>query len=341
MANNYGLTNAQMVDFLGLPADIITKIQTAQGEEFRAVSNEFLTALVNKIVYQSVDSMTFTNPFKKFDGRPINYGETIENIFVEMPEGYKFNPNATNPFAKKNPSVKTLYASINYDMQYKVTIQDALLRKAVLNEYGFMNLIDTILSQLQKRVSLDEYFATLTMLNNENIYAAGFEEIERGATEEETAKKVTKLIVNTMSRFTLPGNGNNALGVLQTSRKEDVLLIIKAELLNSINLDYLAGVYNLSKVELLSQIIPVDSFQTTNASGDIVGEDIDFVMLDTKGFDIHTNLQDGGMIYNPEGKYTNHFANLWKVLSFKYFYNAMAFKLVEPVQQTEAVTTND
>lgn len=327
MANNYGLSNSQMVDYLGLPQEIITKIQTAQGDDFKAVANEFLTALVNKIVYQSVDSMEFANPFKKYDGRPINYGETIENIFVEMPEGYKFNPNATNPFAKKKPSVQTLYATINYDMQYKVTIEDALLRKAVLNEYGFMNLVDTILSQLQKRVSLDEYFATLAMLNNENIYATGFEAVTRGATDKETAEKVTKLIINTMSRFTLPGNGNNKLGVLQTSRKEDVLLIIKAELLNSINLDYLAGVYNLSKVELLSQIIPVDSFVTSNVDGEPVGEDIDFVMLDTKGFDIHTNLQDGGMIYNPEGKYTNHFANLWKVISFKYFYNAMAFKL--------------
>lgn len=328
MANNYGLTNAQMVDYLGLPQDIITALQTAQGQEFTAVSNQFLSALVNKIVYQSVDSMEFSNPFKKFDGRPINYGETIENIFVEMPQGYKFDPNATNPFAKKKPSVKTLYASINYDMQYKITIEDSLLRRAALNEYGFMNLIDTILAQLQKRVSLDEYFATIGMLNNEDIYAAGFEEISVSSNKKERAEKVTRTIINTMSRFTLPGNGNNALGVLQSSRKEDVLLIIKAELLNDINLDYLAGVYNLSKVDLLSQIIPIDSFVTTNASGESQGTDIDFVMLDTKGFDIHTNLQDGGMIYNPEGKYTNHYANLWKVLSFKYFYNARAYKLV-------------
>ena len=328
MANNYGLTNAQMVDFLGLPQDIITKLQTAQGDTFSATANQFLSALVNKIVYQSVDSMEFTNPFKKFDGRPINYGETIENIFVEMPEGYKFNSEATNPFAKKKPSVKTLYASINYDMQYKVTIEDSLLRRAALNEYGFMNLIDTILAQLQKRVSLDEYFATIAMLNNEDIYAAGFEEVSVSSDAKARAEKVTRTIINTMSRFTLPGNGNNALGVLQSSKKEDVLLIIKAELLNDINLDYLAGVYNLSKVDLLSQIIPVDSFVTTNASGEEVGTDIDFVMLDTKGFDIHTNLQDGGMIYNPEGKYTNHYANLWKVLSFKYFYNARAYKLV-------------
>ena len=34
------------------------------------------------------------------------------------------------------------------------------------------------------------------------------------------------------------------------------------------------------------------------------------------------------MIYNPKGKYTNQYTNLWKVFGFKYFYNAKAFKLV-------------
>ena len=51
------------------------------------------------------------------------------------------------------------------------------------------------------------------------------------------------------------------------------------------------------------------------------------MVIDTKGFDNHVALEDGGMIYNPKGKYTNHFYNLWKIISFKYFYNARAFKL--------------
>ena len=93
--------------------------------------------------------------------------------------------------------------------------------------------------------------------------------------------------------------------------------------------------FNLSKVDLIKQIIPVRSFKTIapdTEDAEEVGEDLDFIILDAKGFDIHPALEDSGMIYNPKGKYTNHFTNSWKIISYKYFRNARAFKVkYEPV----------
>lgn len=332
--NGAGVTNKQLLEYLELPSDTLTNLATAQGTDYQAKSNEFLDALFNKVLYQTVASMDFTNPFKRYDGFPIQYGDTIENIFVELPKGYKFDKDATDPFTKVNPDVKTLYSSINYEMQYCSTIQDSLLRRACLSEYGMMNLIDTIIGALSKAMNIDEYKATIAMLNNKDLYAGGFQtlEFEKGATDKDKAELVTKTIVNTVSSFKLPMTSNNKLGVEQNSSASDLLLVIKYGLLNSINLDYLTGVYNLSKVDLLKNIVEVDGFQVTKDVGGtptIVGEDLDFIIVDTKGFDMHTALQDGGLIYNPKGKYTNHFYNLWKIMSFKYFYNARAFKLTE------------
>lgn len=328
MPNN-GLTNEELVEYLELPDTIIEDLKTAQGSQFQAVSNQFLEPLFNKVIYQAVEQMDFSNPFKKYDSYPVQFGDTIENIFVETPKGYKFNKDATDPFTKVKPTVKTLYATINYEMQYETTIEDSLLRRAVLNRYGFMNLIDSILRSLEQAATNDEYFATIGMLNNENIFAEGFQDVKRGTSNEETAKIITEKVVDTMSSFTLPMTSNNKLNVLHTTRDSDVLLIIKYKLLNMINLDYLSGVYNLSKVDLVKNIIVVDSFQVAGEDGSLQGEDIDFMVIDTRGFDNHVALQDGGMIYNPKGKYTNHFYNLWKIISFKYFYNARAFKLVD------------
>lgn len=342
--NGAGLTNPELIEYLELPEDILTALQTAQGSEWQGVANQFLSALVNKVLYQTVETMEFTNPFKKYDSFPINYGDTIENIFVELPVGYKFDKDATDPFTKKNPSVKTLYATINYELQYETTVQDSLLRRAAVSEYGFMNLIDSILSTLSKAMSFDEYKATIAMLNNEDIFANGIEEIEEGASVTETAKSVTETIVNTVSSFKLPMTSNNKAGVLNATRPENCLLIIKYGLLNSINLDYLTGVFNLSKVDLVKNIIEVDGFQVTKpgeVEGEevpvLVGDDIDFMVIDSRGFDNHVALQDGGMIYNPKGKYTNHFMNLWKIISFKTFYNARAFKLVPANAASEEV----
>ena len=156
-----GLTNSELIEFLDLPADTVDKLRTAEGTTWQAVKNQFLDALYNKVLYQTVASLDFENPFKKFDSFPVNFGDTIENIFVEMPTGQKFDANVTNPFAKATPSVKSLYATINYELKYKTTVEDSLLRRATLNQYGFMNLIDTIVMQLAKSASIDEYFATM------------------------------------------------------------------------------------------------------------------------------------------------------------------------------------
>lgn len=328
MANN-GLKNIELVEFLGLPTEIITDLQVQQGESFKATSNEFLNALFNKVVYQQVEKMDFVNPFKKYDSYPINYGDTIENIYVELPTGYQYDKDAVNPFDRVNPSVKALYASINYQMQYETTIYDAELRKATFSEYGFMNLIDSILSALSTSKVVDEYKSTLTMLNNEAIMANGVEEIDTTTltTDEEKAKLIASTIVDVATEYELPSSVNNKAHVETITPKERVLLVIKRSVLNSINLDYLAGVFNLDKVDLIKNIIQVESFQVKNTEGQVTGDDIDFMILDTKGFDNHVALEDGGMIYNPKGKYTNHFYNLWKIISFKYFYNCRGFKI--------------
>ena len=326
------LTNAEVVEYLGLQEDIITKLQTEQGTSYTATANEFIEALVNKIVYQTVDTFGWKNPFRKYDSFPVNYGDTIENIFVELPKGYTFDKDATDPFTKYIPSVKVLYASINYEMQYCVTIQDALLRRAALNEYGFNNLITNILASMVTSKNVDEYFATLAMLNNEDLYANGFEEIDVSdlVSDAEKAKKITQAIVDVVSGFQLPNNKFNKMGVMTATNPQDVLLMVRRDIYNSINLDYLAGVFNLQKVDLVKNIMQVESFQTmthdeTQDKDVVVGEDLAFIVVDTRAFDNHVCLEDGGMIYNPKGKYTNHFTNLWRILSFKYFYNARAF----------------
>ena len=332
------LTNSELVSALGLPEDILTKLQTEQGTSFTATANQVIEAIVNKIVYQKVHSMSFSNPFKKFEGYAVKYGDTIENIFVDVPVGYTFDKDATDPFTKYVSNVKALYATINFEMQYPTTIQDSLLRRAVLNEGGLMNLVNEIVSRMGQRKDIDEYQATVYMLNNADIYAGGFETLDVSSfqTELEKYKAITTKIIDVVTDFALPCKDNNKLAVLNATPKEDCLLVIKQEILNHINLDYLAGVFNLSKVDLVKNIIPVRSFQVVKPGDETaipevepsaVGEDLAFVVLDTRGFDIHSALEDSGMIYNPKGKYTNHFTNDWKIISYKYFYNARAFKL--------------
>ena len=96
MANN--LTNTDISRYLGLTDADVTALQTAQGDEFQVVKNKFLNAILNKIAYQKVENMKWSTPFEELRGYPIKYGDTIENIFIDVPAGYDYDMHATNPF---------------------------------------------------------------------------------------------------------------------------------------------------------------------------------------------------------------------------------------------------
>lgn len=326
------LSNKEVLTALGLPKTIMTALATQEGDQFTATVNEVLNA-VNKIAFQKVEKMNFSDPFKKYDGRPITYGSTIENIWIQQPDGYKYDKDATDPFAKQANKNKVLYAAINYDMQYQTTIQKDLMKRAVLNEGGLMELINYITESVGTRAEIDTYEATIRMLNNPALYADGFEtlDVSQYANDpKQRAKKIGRKIKDVVTDFALPATDNNKLRVKNICPRERALLIIKQELLNDIDWDYLEGVFNLTKVDLGTKIITVRDFRTISNDAltpSLVGEDLAFVILDERGFDNHLALRDSGAIYNPKGRYFNQFTDIWKIIAYKYWYNARAFKL--------------
>lgn len=354
--NIAALTNEQILDSIGFPADFLDTLRTLQGNQYVAKSNEFLSALVNKILYQRVLDMDFTNPFSKYDSFPIEMGDTIENIYVQLVRGYKFDKDADDPFKKVNPEVVSAYVSINYEMQYCITIQDVLLRRAALSTYGLTNLVEKLLRSVVVALNVDEYLANIIMLNNAELYANSvydaqaqkysIEELDVSDKSSDTEKyaAIAEKIIDVYTDMLIPSPDYNKRGVFTVSSKKNLLLIIKRSILNKINLEYLTGVYNLDKVDLLSNILQVRDFRVAirDYNQDPIvtsedGEDIAFIILDTTGFDNHQALRDDGMIYNPKGKYTNHFANNWKILSYRTDCQAVAYKVKLVPDNTQAV----
>lgn len=328
--------NGRLMNSLGLPSDTLTKLQTAEPQTFTQTKNAFLTALFNKISLMVVDTLQFNDPFGKWYGQPINYGDTIENIYVDVPTGYDYNANKdVSPFVKAPAEVKTLYLSINYQMQYETTITDVEIRRAVFTPNGLMNLVTKIMSTMPTASMGNRYFATIGMLATPGIYAKGVESVTYATgNDEDLAKKATKAIIDCARSMSYLNKTNNKLKVMQNTPRDKLILVIKGSVLDKINLDYLTGVFNLSKVDLLTRIVDIETFSVTyidNTTGSPVEKtkesDIDFVLIDERGLDLHMALQDAGMIYNPRDLSTNHYYNEWALLGYKYWFNARAFKL--------------
>lgn len=352
------LTNTEIVELAGIESTQLANIQSAEASTYSAAANAILTSIYNKICYQKLEKFEgFTNPFLEYDGFEVKYGDTIENIYFDRVTGYAYSKDSTDPFRPSVNVPKALYVSINYQMKYVTTIYKDTFKKAVLNEYGLQGIVDMIMATLTQGKEIDEYLAQIGFLGTADIYANRVAPVTPGnpytieeldhtdspwsdvSTSAELGHAIAKFIISEQKNMQLPSTDNNVMGVMTSTPKSKSLLVIRQKVLDCIDMDYLVGVYNLDKTELMGRIIPVRDFQviknvisnprtaSESVSTSKVGADMDFVILDTRGFDNHPCLNETGSIFNPEALYTNHFLHFWKIFAYKQWFQAKAWKL--------------
>ena len=60
--------------------------------DYPTLQNEFLSALINRIGRVLITSKMYSNPWAIFKQGMLEYGETIEEIFVNLAKPFEFDP---------------------------------------------------------------------------------------------------------------------------------------------------------------------------------------------------------------------------------------------------------
>ena len=91
-----------------------------------AFANQFITALVNRIATVRMQSATFNNPYTRLKKGYLEFGETIEEIFVGLAKAVDYNPEKApaREFKRTLPDVRSAFHAINWRVMYPITIQD-------------------------------------------------------------------------------------------------------------------------------------------------------------------------------------------------------------------------
>ena len=110
---------------------------------YPALANEFLSSLVNRIALVRIKSATFNNPYADLKKGFLEFGETVEEVFVKLAKAREFSPEKAEQRELKRtiPDVRTALHCINIKMQYPITIQNEDLRQAFLSFSGVEDLI--------------------------------------------------------------------------------------------------------------------------------------------------------------------------------------------------------
>mgnify|MGYP001623754598 FL=1 len=286
--------------------------------QFQSTQNEFLNALVNRIARVIITSKSYTNPLAMFKKGIMEYGEQIEEIFVNIAKAHPFDPDVAeeNVFKREIPDVDAVFHRMNYQNFYKVTISNEQLRQAFLSAEGVTDLIARIVDTLYSGSEFDE-FLIMKQLIADAARAGKMYPINIPAPSAATAKQIVTTIKGISNKLEFMSNQYNYMGVLNFTKKENQILLIDAEFDATIDVEVLASAFNMSKAEFMGQRVLVDNF------GDLTG--VVAALVDRDWFMVFDNLMSFTENYNGEGLYWNYFYHVWKTFSSSPFSNAILF----------------
>lgn len=323
--------------------------------------NAYITALVNRIARVIVTSRVWKDKWAVFEMGKLDYGETVEEIFVNIAKPHSYDPAKaeTQVFKREIPDVRAAFHSMNYQKFYKVTISNDQLRQAFLSYYDMNELIARIVDSLYTGMNLDVFLTKKYMLAREaingGIYTVVTEPISGdGADPDDAIAKYRQYTNNLEFLKTL----YNRAGVRNSTPISDQVIIVPNEAEATLGVKVLAAAFNLSEVDYISKRIPVDSFEfdaddearlaelfaNDDTYKPFTGEEkkalrlISAVKLAKDWFMCFDNFEQFTENYNGEGVYWQYFFHVWKTFSVSPFANAVLF--TSQVSEITAVTVS-
>lgn len=321
------------------------------------LQNEFLSALVNRIGRVIMLSKVYSNPWAMFKKGLLEFGETVEEIFVNIAKPFQFDPEVaeTQQYKREIPDVRSAFHVMNYQKFYKSTVSDRQVKQALLSWEGVSDLIAKIVESMYTGANYDEfqtmkYMLARTILAGE-LYANTIDEITT-----DNMKSIVSTIKEASDNFEFLSNKYNIAGVMNNSMKSDQYIIVNTAFNSKMDVEVLASAFNMDKANFIGRKVTIDGFgNIDNDRLAILFEDDDTynpiteaeaealnsipaVLVDENFFMIFDNLQEFTEKFNGEGLYWNYWYHVWKTFSISPFHNATVFVPTESEVTSVTIT---
>ena len=328
--------------------------------DFPLLYNEFINGLVNrvgKVIFAS--NQYWKNPFGWANKGVLDYGETVEEIFVDIAKPHQFDPAvAEQDWMKREvPDVKAVFHTLNYTKFYKSTIQDVDIRKAFVNASGVERLISEVIGSMYKAAEYDLYQAVRYLIGI-NIYDGMVTAVEVDQpTTVQNLENVVSVARAIRSELEFPSRKWNTMKVLNETPIERLRFFISTSLNAVMDVKVLANAFNMDKAEFLGKKVilpPWKDLDVERLDMLFAGEtgyhhfteselasldNIVAFIVDEEWFQIYDSyIESHTSPLNGEGLYYNNWYHVQKILSASPFRNAIM--LVGTAQTVDSVTLN-
>lgn len=299
---------------------------------YQVDTNEFLSALINRIAFTKVSNRRYKNPLAilKKGGKP--FGTDVEEIFTNPVSGVTFDGSATSDMLNvTKPDIKTAFHRMNRQDKYPVSVSTPQLQKAFTSAGEMEKFINSIIIAMYSGDEMDEYLLMRNLVSS-GIADNKVKTLELDYTgDETTSKDLVKLLKTLSANFTFQSKEFNGYNVLNADKitagtltpcvtwvpKENQVLLIRADVDANTDVEVLAKAFNMDKADFLQRKIVVDTF------GDA---DTLCFLTDENAFQCMDDLYTVRSFDNGSNLTTNYWLHHWQTLSLSLFANGVAIK---------------
>ena len=309
-----------------------------------AHKNYFLGELINRIALVRVMSATFNNPYVRLKKGYLEFGETVEEIFVNIARVIGYDPEKAEQreFKRWIPDVKSAFHIMNWRVTYPVTVSDDDLKQAFLSIEGVQDLIARIVDSVYTAAEYDEFLLFKYML----IKAASsgkMAPISIGTAASGTLGQAAVEFRGTSNLLPFMSTDYNEAGVKNTTPKSRQIIFMDAKFNAQFDVEVLASAFNMDKADFMGALylidnwsdfdndrwndIRVESTQVDEITAAELGimANVKAIMVDEQWFQIYDNLNKFTEKFVASGNYWNYFYHVWKTVSHSPFANAVVF----------------
>lgn len=291
------------------------------------IMNDFMGALINKIVSSNVKSRMYNNPLKRLKGIDVPMGNTIEEIFVNPATDVGYQNDGALLLKTTKPDGKTAYFGLNRQSTYPVSVFKNDLKRAFVSESAFMTLYNRIVTSMLSGDQIDEFILTKAVIAK-TIDEGAITIIESDLAQ---PKAIAKDISNMSKSFTFPSTKfapyNNINSAKITAGEKECItfcepdrqvLLLRADVETEINFEVLATMFNMQLAEIKAMTILVDSFPSNLY-------DVYAVLCDIDAIQIRDTVFETDNFYNPSNMVYSLWLQHWQFLFCSTFGNMVAF----------------
>lgn len=287
---------------------------------YRPLYNEFCDALVNRIGLVVARNKIWTNPLAVFKRGNIVHGSQIEEIQTGLIEAREYSPGRDylekEIFGQHRLDVRAAFHTVDRQNYYPVTVNEAILRRAFLDDGGLSSFVSQIMTAPTTSDQWDEFLLMTSLFkvmdSTANVFRVKCPNMQTLSATAADAKSALKVLRATAGRLNFLSTNYNPAGMPTFAGPEDLVIFASPEFVANVDVEALAAAFNMDRADAPSRIIqvPQECFGIDECQAILTTTDF-FMVADTL---IETRSQ-----INPVGLTTNYFLHHHEIISASRF----------------------